>query len=1108
MNSMIGKSTGIALLMAAALLAVLFAMGVFSATGVGADVLGGTQKPTVSPTTFEPGEDDVELTVTFQITEAIADAGGEDQDVAVTLPSAFVFPTDFDDSTIVAMQGKTEVGEVTRSGQVITIGVDESATDANPNVQAGTVILTIPGLNTAAAIVDLTSPATRTVTVDQEGDTSATSADAVEVYASDDALTGLLATVSDSLPGATGVTLTLTFSTAEGQADAVTITLPPEYDVENTGGPVTGITIASAADGGSPTDITPTLEDLDTGDTVVIAANNIEADTEYTITIGADLDATPMPTGGFTNPDAGAFEVSFSQVALVPAGKAFFDVNTPPIFTDEDGEETTTYAGVEFFEGGAARNVPVYIRDADNFGADDELVAEDERQTIQYRAISDDPTVATASSVEGMTHIRVTPVGNGDATITVTATDSLGGEGTATFEVIVTESTVVDSTVPGSDQSLTVRGYLDYNDTDNITVKLEDFGIPSSIDNDNVVVSVGGDRANPSDVEISGTTITLVAPFDPDEDDVERLESDGSKLTTITFRRSAGISLPTVHDDYEIEVSTADTDDDGVDNTVEVRRQVTVKPTSGKRGTEITITAKGYSDNTHDIVMGSEDNSLTETADATDGELTLKVDTSVKNNDGKSVFEGPYGTETTIMVGDVSATFTIEASFTWKPESPTPGQDITITLSDIEPSSSESVDITIGGQNVQNVGEAGDDKDTTWKGQVHGDTPLGNRKIAVSVGKEDLKAQNITVGTNELTVTPTTAVPGQTISIDGDGFTARGNVDLSEVTVDGVQIRSEEGDTQAINNNGNVSFDISVPDSVSSGSATVKVVGSGDRIGTASITIAEAEITLSPAESLRGETVTVSGTGFPANDLVLIKYNDGTVSTSSTSPTGTFEQDITVPARQNINPGGKYTVEAVSQVNDVDVSATEDHNIKDPAISMNPSTAAAGSSISITGSNFKGFLQVNSITIGGQNVTTVPSPSTDQWGSFTASNIKVPQLDATRHAVKVVVGAADGSDGDATEFLTVVVAVAAPASTDPADVFAPLVEAGRLARVWYLDRATQDWQFYDPDPDFASFNRLTEVTSGQVVTVIITDGEPVEFQGKSLYQGTNPISLD
>ena len=36
MNSIVGKSTGIALLMAAAMLAALFAMGVFSATGVSA----------------------------------------------------------------------------------------------------------------------------------------------------------------------------------------------------------------------------------------------------------------------------------------------------------------------------------------------------------------------------------------------------------------------------------------------------------------------------------------------------------------------------------------------------------------------------------------------------------------------------------------------------------------------------------------------------------------------------------------------------------------------------------------------------------------------------------------------------------------------------------------------------------------------------------------------------------------------------------------------------------------------------------------------------------------------------------------------------------------
>ena len=153
-------------------------------------------------------------------------------------------------------------------------------------------------------------------------------------------------------------------------------------------------------------------------------------------------------------------------------------------------------------------------------------------------------------------------------------------------------------------------------------------------------------------------------------------------------------------------------------------------------------------------------------------------------------------------------------------------------------------------------------------------------------------------------------------------------------------------------------------------------------------------ITVSPGESLRGETITVSGAGFPANDLVLISYNDATVDTANTSPTGTFSQDITVPAAENGNPGGTFTVEAVSQVNEPDVKADEDHKILDPVITLSPDTAAPGSAITITGSNFKGFLRVTLIEIGGQNVTPVPAPSTDEWGAFTASDIQVPQLNS------------------------------------------------------------------------------------------------------------------
>ena len=78
--------------------------------------------------------------------------------------------------------------------------------------------------------------------------------------------------------------------------------------------------------------------------------------------------------------------------------------------------------------------------------------------------------------------------------------------------------------------------------------------------------------------------------------------------------------------------------------------------------------------------------------------------------------------------------------------------------------------------------------------------------------------------------------------------------------------------------------------------------------------------------------------------------------------------------------------------------------------------------------------------------------------------------------------------------------------TDPAEVFASLED--RLVRVWYLDRATQTWSFYDPDPEIAALGlNMESVVSGQNVSIIISPGEPIEFQGMTLYQGTNPIAL-
>ena len=212
------------------------------------------------------------------------------------------------------------------------------------------------------------------------------------------------------------------------------------------------------------------------------------------------------------------------------------------------------------------------------------------------------------------------------STVTVAAATN-GGNGDGNGED-GESNLATDSTTPGKNESLVLKSTIDHDNTEDIIVKLDKFGVLSSIDTSDVRISLTGGAADsgfPSDIEVDGTTVTLVGPVV--DGNGENVGSDDHTGATITFRRGAGITLPIRpdDDDYDIEVTNDDGDDDGVENRVEVRREVTVKPTSGKRGTEITITAKGYSDNTHDIVMGSGENSLTQTADATDGVFTLTV---------------------------------------------------------------------------------------------------------------------------------------------------------------------------------------------------------------------------------------------------------------------------------------------------------------------------------------------------------------------------------------------------------------------------------------------------------------------------------------------------
>ena len=454
---------------------------------------------------------------------------------------------------------------------------------------------------------------------------------------------------------------------------------------------------------------------------------------------------------------------------------------------------------------------------------------------------------------------------------------------------------------------------------------------------------------------------------------------------------------------------------DGDNMMVSIIRSISVKPTSATRGTEITITGKGFSDGSAGVTAG---NVSIGAADIVDGSFTLTVNNNLKVNNNSAFVKGPDGTDINASDGagveaETAANHKIKATFTVSPESPNPGQDVTITLADTDATGSSTVSVSFGGGTSLDAANTDDDNDTTWKVAVPSDVRRGTIQMNVTVDSAAALTKNITIATNPLEVVPSTVVPGQEISVTGTGFKG-----ASTIAAGGVEIGSIAANNEVllVNNIGSVSFDVSVPDGVSGGETKVVVTDADGRVGEATITVTKAALTLDPVESLISSDLTVSGVGFPANDLVLIKYNNDIITTANTDSTGTFSKGIVVPS-SGIATGGSYTVSAESQINDVAISASKTHKTPKPTLALSDASATAGSSLTLDGANFKGFVQVYRIEIGGQNVTTLPAPASDKWGTFSAT-VQVPQLSPGRYAVKAIIEDATGDS--ATEFLQVV----------------------------------------------------------------------------------------
>ena len=666
------------------------------------------------------------------------------------------------------------------------------------------------------------------------------------------------------------------------------------------------------------------------------------------------------------------------------------------------------------------------------------------------------------------------------------------------------DSITLSSQTPGAAVQITIASSTATAILPNqdITVDLSAFSVPSTIADSAIDISSDGFDGNPNNVVVSGKKVTLTVP---------NVKANGADQTenvvgsySIRIKQSAGVTNPASGGSKTVKWQENAPDGDKKEATTTIQRVISLSKSSGTRGTETTATFKGFANGTATVSLNGA--KLGEVTIA-DNIGTLEIDTTASkfmaNQNNVITAQDAVGNDE-----DKSATFSISPKVTLDPAETSVSKSVTVKLSDW-PVNNTITDVKIGASDSDPASSQTTDGDgkAEFKVVVPSDANRGTQTVKVTGtdpdGDGDMKAPSATaslkVGVLSLTVQPALVVPGQQITIQGSGFVATDEID--EVTVGGIDVNISPA--AEVSSAGDVVIAINVPSpagtAIGSGTKTVSVTATGsNRVAEGSIEIPKASITLSPDSSRRGSSVNVSGTGFPSGDLVQVKYdNNGafvTVAAGSADASGAVDITFKVPSYARI--GTKHDVEAASVGVYAGVTAKAVHETPGAIVTLSTDAIASGDQLTVSGMNFPAFATVAVMEIGGVDVRPVPAPATSIEGDFT-STVLVPQLELGNQTVSIRV-----SQTTITTFLQLGTAAVSRA---PADLFADLVEAGALDRIFRYDNTTQEWFLYDPDPGFEAANSLESLETGNIIWIQLK--EAAEVQGANLLAGWSLITV-
>jgi hypothetical protein len=696
----------------------------------------------------------------------------------------------------------------------------------------------------------------------------------------------------------------------------------------------------------------------------------------------------------------------------------------------------------------------------------------------------------------------------------------------------------------------------DLSQGDSIYIKFDkNISVPASMEKERVTITAfSGGSSNPlSDPEISkdanNNTIIKLALGDTQPltplivDNLAGLA--GTDVHLLTFSTLAGIrnaTNPDVNDTW------ANMSDDGVnfgaeaEDIIHVLRWLDLNDNSDARGFELTLTGKGWKDGTAtvflklstgdgfipgtDIIIGTSDAAIS------GGEFTATfvVDTNfevgdnlINATDGRGETAFLSATDPDFGARYESQDFELRGKLTVSTTTATRGEEITLTAEDYGGTAGVGLvtGITFGGIAVANAdlpGSLGISNHTgTFIVTVPSTAQIGAQTITLitNANPDTRRTVGISIVGLSVIASPSTVVADQDVTISGSGF--GNNEKLATISVAGtgnlVTILTDNSKVtdKSTDSSGNLVATFAIPiDETTRTPGTHKIIitDASGRVGEAIITIPERTLILDSVESRRGSIVGFSGTGYQADSTISIFYGptSGTPRTTTTadaagnmSGTFTVQNTVGIPSTTTVNAQSGCSTRGTDSCTQRTADAV--HKVPAAAVTVEPTSAAPGDTIMISGLGFPGFVPVADLTIANVSALPSPAPSTDADGIFTTTAL-VPQLDTGSQALLVTAGGTT-----ATASFTVLMAGVVPVTTtnNTTDVFADEINSDNLVRVWLFSNADQTWSFFDPRPAFAAANTLTTSTSGDIVWVNVI--AETTFQGQTLFPGWNLISL-